>query len=147
MALGLSSTSTKMSHNIEVHVLRLLPGDDLKKAIAGFLIKNSISAGCIVTAVGSLSKINIRFAAKKEGNKKLGKYEIISLVGTLDNGGGMHLHISVSDENGQIVGGHLLAENIVRTTAEIVIGNIIGVVFTRELEPLSGYDELVILEQ
>ncbi|WP_316354889.1 PPC domain-containing DNA-binding protein [Candidatus Trichorickettsia mobilis] len=141
-----SSKVTNLAHALEVHVLRLLPGKDLKKEIVSFVINNDIKAGCILTAVGSLKSVNIRFAGKKDGDKKSGKYEIMSLVGTLDKSGKMHLHIAVSDENGQISGGHLLEENIIRTTGEIIIGSIAGVVFTRQFEPLSGYDELIILE-
>ncbi|WPY00591.1 Putative DNA-binding protein [Candidatus Trichorickettsia mobilis] len=142
----MSSKVTDLAHTLDVHVLRLLPGKDLKKEIASFVIANDIKAGCILTAVGSLKSVNIRFAGKKDGNKTSGKYEIVSLVGTLDKSGDMHLHISVSDENGQVSGGHLLEENIIRTTGEIIIGSITGVVFIRQFEPLSGYDELVILE-
>jgi predicted DNA-binding protein with PD1-like motif len=140
------STMTNTAHTLEVHVLRLLPGNDLKREISNFVLANHIKAGCILTSVGSLQSVNIRFAGKKNGDKKLGKYEIVSLVGTLDESGNMHVHISVSDETGETYGGHLLDGNIVRTTVEIVIGSIAGVVFTRKHEPLSGYDELTMLE-
>ena len=69
-------------------------------------------------------------------------HEIVSLVGTLSVGG--HLHASLSDKSGHVVGGHVLGNMIVLTTAEVVIGNCETLSFSREMDPDTGYDELVI---
>jgi len=42
------------------------------------------------------------------------------------------------------LGGHLQDGNIVRTTAELVIGELTDVSFSRLLDPETGYDELVV---
>jgi hypothetical protein len=70
------------------------------------------------------------------------RLEVVSLVGTLSPSG-KHLHISVSDEHGNVFGGHLLAGTVF-TTLELVIGVIQNMSFSREIDPATGYKELVI---
>ena len=70
------------------------------------------------------------------------KCEIVSLVGTLSAGG--HLHASLSDRNGKVVGGHVLGNMIVFTTAEVVIGDCEAIYFTREMDPKTGFKELIV---
>ena len=53
------------------------------------------------------------------------RYEIVSLVGTLSDGG--HLHVSLSNVEWVVIGGHVLGswflgDMVVFTTDEIVIG-------------------------
>jgi predicted DNA-binding protein with PD1-like motif len=54
-----------------------------------------------------------------------------------------HLHIAVSDRRGQAFGGHLVS-GTVHTTLELVLGTIGSVKFCRELDPRTGYGELVV---
>ena len=74
-----------------------------------------------------------------------GKHEIVSLVGTLADGG--HLHASLSDKDGHVVGGHVMGNMEVFTTAEVVIGNCDMLSFTREMDDATGFDELVVTEK
>lgn len=113
-----------------------------------FVQFHNFHAASIVTCVGSLQEINIRLASfTKTNNSEDGKkganylinsskkYEIVSLVGTLENlynpdnedavdneiisyG---HIHISIADEDGHVFGGHLMTGCIVYTTAEITL--------------------------
>jgi len=46
-----------------------------------------------------------------------GPFEITSLMGTLAAGG--HLHISLSDADGHVIGGHLVGDDVIHTTAEV----------------------------
>lgn len=71
-----------------------------------------------------------------------GHYEIVSLVGTLSETA--HLHISLSDKDGHVIGGHVLDSLIVFTTAELVIGECTDYHMIRELDPKTGYPELSI---
>lgn len=71
-----------------------------------------------------------------------GPFEIVSLVGTLSQGG--HLHISLSDADGHVIGGHVMGDLIVYTTAEIMAGECCDAMFTREPDSDTGYDELVV---
>src|SRR5690349_16144036 len=105
---------------LETHALRLKPGQDLKKEITDFVLAKNIEAGWIVTALGSLTEYHVRFANQNTGQKDRGHFEILSLTGTLSIHGS-HIHISIADKDGKTVGGHLLDDNIIYTTAEIII--------------------------
>ena len=128
---------------MKTHVFRLTSGIDLKLYLQEFVRKNAISTGVILSCVGSLKCLNIRLADENRILCNSQKYEILSLNGTLSNDG-LHLHISVADSEGHAFGGHLLENNIVNTTAEILIGEIRNTVFTREFDVSTGFKELVI---
>jgi predicted DNA-binding protein with PD1-like motif len=77
-----------------------------------------------------------------------GPFEIVSLTGTLACSGDgdscvKHLHISLSDAQGRVVGGHLVRLEV-ETTAEIVVGELEDLVFTREHDANTGFAELVV---
>lgn len=74
-----------------------------------------------------------------------GPYEIVSLVGTVS--AGAHLHGSFSDAQGNVFGGHIVGDMFVYTTAEIILGECQGAVFTREYDENSGYQELAIKQE
>ena len=125
------------------HALRLHPGQDFKSELQQFIAAHNIQAACLITCVGSLSRAAIRYAGCDTATILERKMEILSLVGTLGTGG-VHLHIAVADSRGQVAGGHVMEGCIVYTTAEIVIGELPGVVFDREFDPETGYRELLI---
>jgi predicted DNA-binding protein with PD1-like motif len=85
----------------------------------------------------------LRLADQKDPTAFEGKYEIVSLVGTLSPDG-VHLHISLSDSTGRTIGGHPVEGCEIYTTAEIVIGEAVGLKFTREQDAQTGYKELKI---
>ena len=128
---------------MKVHVFRLKPHQDLKREIHAFAKNNNISAAVVVTCVGSLEQYNLRFANREVPTQCKGHFEIVSLSGTL-SASSLHLHISVADENGKTIGGHLMDENYIYTTAEIAILELPDVEFLREADSTSGYYELVI---
>lgn len=75
-------------------------------------------------------------------------FEIVSLVGTLaphdnNNSGAKHLHLAIADANGTAFGGHLISGRVF-TTVELVLGSANGVLFSRVLDPTTGFQELVI---
>lgn len=126
-----------------IHAFRLLPRNDLKKEIQSFVTNHNIEAGWVACCVGSLTKYNLRFANQKAGISNAGYFEIVSLTGTVSKNG-CHLHISISDENGTTIGGHLLDENIINTTAEIIIHEAPHLIFTRENDATTQWQELQI---
>lgn len=128
-------------HDMKIHAFRLAPGQDLKKEIENLVVTEKIEAGWIMTCVGSLTQSHLRYANQPEGVKANGYFEIVSLVGTVSIHGS-HLHLSVSDSAGYTVGGHLLPENIIYTTAEIVIGESESLQFTRERDGTTEWPEL-----
>lgn len=126
---------------MKVFALRLRPGQDLRQQIEAFAKEKHIRAGFIITTVGSLRQAAIRLADQSSPMQFHGKFEIVSLVGTLGHDG-VHLHISISDSNGKTIGGHLVEGCLIYTTAEIVIGEARGLVFSREQDSETGYQEL-----
>lgn len=125
------------------HAFRLKPGQDLKQSIDSFVKAKNIQAGWIATCVGSLTEYNIRFANQEKGYSDKGHFEIVSLVGTLSVNGS-HIHLSISDSTGKTIGGHLLAGCKVYTTAEIVISEAANLIFTREKDDSTPWEELQI---
>lgn len=103
-----------------------------------------IRAGVILTCVGSLEQVTLRYANTGKATQLNGHFEIVSLVGTFAEHSGEHIHLSVSDGQGQTSGGHMLPGNKVYTTAEIVLGALENVEFDREHDPTYGYAELAV---
>jgi len=124
-------------------VIRLHPNDDLKVSLQRYAHENLIRAGCVVTCVGSLNGVTVRVSDGKTIKKFEGQYEIVSLVGTIEKGD-MHMHISFSDHEGNVFGGHLKEGCKVYTTVEVVLDELSGFVFNREYDEATGYDELKI---
>ncbi len=126
---------------VKIHAFRLKPGEDLRKAINTYVQQHQIAAGWIMTCVGSITQYHLRFANQQQGTKQNGHFEIVSLTGTVSVNGS-HLHMSVSDTTGYTVGGHLLDNNLIYTTAEIVIGEGKQFIFTREKDGTTAWEEL-----
>jgi predicted DNA-binding protein with PD1-like motif len=129
--------------NLHTYSVRLKPGQDLKKSIESVVKQERIGAGVILTCVGSLTDVALRLANQEGATTWKGHYEIVSLVGTLSVSGS-HIHLSVSDSTGKTIGGHLLDGCIIYTTAELVIGTMPDISYTREPDPTFGYRELVV---
>ena len=125
----------------KTYAFRLRPGNDLKEEIQSYVNEKGIMAGWIACGIGSLTNFNIRFANAAEGTKGRGYFEIVSLMGTVSVAGS-HIHISISDSSGKTIGGHLLDGNFVYTTAEVVIQEADDLVFSRELDEVTGWKEL-----
>ncbi|CAF0964536.1 unnamed protein product [Brachionus calyciflorus] len=134
--------------NLKVYVLRLRPNQDLFKELDNFVKTNDLKSAFIMTCVGSLTKATVRMAFGGQDQNEVKIFqehmEIVSLVGTLSSIGGHHLHISLSTKNGNVLGGHVFGEMNVFTTAEIVIGECEDLVFNREFDSESGFDELAV---
>ena len=126
---------------MKVVPLRLQPGDDLRRALEAWMGEQEEQAGCVISAVGSLSVAQLRLAGAAEATAIRGDLEILSLAGTLSPDGA-HLHIAVADSSGAVIGGHLCAGSLVRTTAELLLGLLPDWQFSRELDPATGYSEL-----
>ena len=155
---------------MQAHAVRLPPKTDLVSSIINAaedaMMKSQSSSACILSVVGSLEYVKLRMANASRRRRKEGegdgdgnndedgqeindikewneRLEIVSLVGTIANGGEKHLHMSVSDREGRVWGGHVVAGRIF-TTLELVLGTIQGVTFKRELDGETGYKELVV---
>ena len=128
------------------YTFRLSPGQDLHNSIEMFAQEMDIEAGCVISGVGSLTQVNLRFANQEVNHEAIGHHEIVSLTGTVSIHGS-HLHCSVSDGHGRTIGGHLVPGCQIYTTAEIVILAFDDLVYKRELAEDSGYKELVVYKR
>ena len=130
---------------MKTFAFRLRAKQDLRGEIDKFAKQKKIKAGVIVTCVGNLQKATLRMADAKVTRIFEGSFEIVSLVGTLE-AGNSHLHITISDKKGNTFGGHLKTGSIVGVTAEVVIGELDNLTFSRKFDDETGYDELVVDE-
>lgn len=122
---------------------RLRPGEDLIEGLRAMQVASGAEAMTVVTCVGSVTRAVLRHAGRDEGSVYEGRFEIVSLVGTVDPAR-RHLHLSLADEDGRVFGGHLMPGSLIHTTAEIVVVDLSEVRFGREMCPASGYEELVV---
>jgi uncharacterized protein len=123
--------------------LRLSPQQDLKIELDHFICNQNLEAACILTCVGSLTRAVLRFANQVTETVYEDKFEIVSLMGVMSCHGS-HYHMAIADSTGNVIGGHLQSGCLIYTTAEIVIGTLPNLSFRRELDPTTGYKELVI---
>ena len=128
------------------HAFRLRKGALLKESLLEYCISYDIHGAVVLSGVGSLSHLKLRMAEAIDYMEREEHFEIVSLTGTLSKEG-IHLHMSVSDKNGLVWGGHLCDGCEIYTTAEIVLGELEEYTFTREFDPSTGYKELVVEER
>jgi predicted DNA-binding protein with PD1-like motif len=107
---------------MKVVPLRLQPGADLRGALDAWMGEQEAQAGCLISAVGSLSVAQLRLAGASEATLIRGDLELLSLSGTLSRDGA-HLHIAVANSTGSVIGGHLCPGSLVRATAELRISS------------------------
>jgi uncharacterized protein len=128
---------------MEALPLRLLPGVDLRAALEAEVAAHSHHAAVVISGIGSLSDARVRLAGANQPDNLRGDLEILTLAGTV-GGDTSHLHMSVADSEGRVIGGHVAHGCIVRTTAEVVLLLLPDWSFKRELDPATGFAELVI---
>ena len=126
-----------------MHIFRLTKGADLKKSIVEYCENNNIKAGVISACVGCCYEVNFRLAGGKDFFRNVDDYEIVSVTGTISEDG-VHIHVSFSDKDGNVIGGHLSDGCFVNTTAEVAITEIDNYKLTREFDDATGYKELVV---
>ena len=161
------------SGTMRAHCVRFHPGDDFVPSMLEAVrqIGGSHVACFVLTCVGSLDQVTLRMAnasstttsdintinSNSNNNDAIDhtastpndiktwneRFEIVSLVGTLTSDA-KHLHLGIADKNGNAFGGHLISGRVF-TTVELVLGTVDGVVFTREHDPATGYQELCIV--
>uniref|UniRef100_A0A3P8TA92 PPC domain-containing protein n=1 Tax=Amphiprion percula TaxID=161767 RepID=A0A3P8TA92_AMPPE len=141
----MSSAGTGSS--LRVHAVRFGPGQELLGSLQAFVEERRLRAPFIITCVGSVTKATLRLANATATNTNevmhlTGRFEIVSLVGTLNPEA--HLHISLADGEGRTIGGHVLGDLEVFTTAEVVVGEAVDLQFTREMDQQTGFPELVV---
>ncbi|EDQ86056.1 uncharacterized protein MONBRDRAFT_34006 [Monosiga brevicollis MX1] len=134
---------------------RAHPHEELVDVLKDVVTQHGLRAAFVQTCVGSIEKACLRLAsANRENGEDFSDFleldercEICSLVGTLavDEAGNFakHLHVTLADKAGRVVGGHVMSLQLF-TTAEVVLGELTQAVFDRPLDPETGYDELTV---
>ncbi|MBN3789514.1 PPC domain-containing DNA-binding protein [Burkholderia sp. Ac-20353] len=128
---------------MHAYPFRLSPGDDLRGSIEDVLRQREWRAAFVVQGIGSLCVAELRFAGADVPATLRGDLEILTLGGSVSPDGA-HLHMSVSDADGRVFGGHVASGCVVRTTAEILLAVLPEHRFSRELDAGTGFKELVI---
>lgn len=118
---------------------RLTKGNDLKACIEE-RCKN-INTAVVLSGVGCLYHAHIRLAKAVDYLDIEQDYEIVSLNGTISNGDA-HIHIALSDENGNVMGGHLMNGCFINTTCEVVLGILEDYESNRVFDENTGYEEI-----
>jgi predicted DNA-binding protein with PD1-like motif len=136
-------TPQPMISPVTAHAFRLNPGQDLKKELLEYAQSHKLEASSILSSVGSLVSCNLRMANADKIKTFNGPLEIVSLTGTLSFEA-LHMHISVSDNEGRVWGGHLMDGCLIHTTAEIVLLEMTNLKFQRLQDSATGYKELQI---
>jgi predicted DNA-binding protein with PD1-like motif len=116
---------------------------DLRGELEEFLRQRGGSAAFVLAGIGSLSRARLRLAGRALPDEFEGDLELLTLSGSLSPDGS-HLHMSVSDATGRVLGGHVAQGCVVRTTAEVMVVALPGWSFARESDPVTGFQELVI---
>ncbi len=124
------------------YILRLNRGEEIISSIQDLCRKENIKSGS-VSGIGATQSVEAGFYSFKKKNY-CGycfnqNMEILSLLGnisTKDNEPYLHLHIVVSNDEGEALGGHL-TKAIISVTAEIFI-DVIDIALNREPDTLTG---------
>ncbi len=131
-----------------VLAIRLKPGTDIVDGIVSICKQKGIKNGIILSAIGSLDGARffdpVAIPEKKAGygySEPIvleGPIELISLNGMIcNNSNGIltHFHFSLSDEDGNAYGGHVIVGNRVLITVDIVIAELDGINMGRSYDP------------
>jgi predicted DNA-binding protein with PD1-like motif/glutaredoxin len=100
--------------------LHLEPGSDVRLCLEQ-LAHDHAASGFVLSVVGNLSQAAFQCPGKDGPTVLAGELEIISLQGTLAPDG-VHLHLSFSDSECQVWGGHLELGTLVLKGADLLVG-------------------------
>lgn len=122
--------------------VRLDPGDELLSALEIVAKKENIQLATIA-GLGAANRIVIGAYSLDEqkfhATELVGVYEILSVVGTIDQMEGMyysHVHLVAAGEDGAAHGGHL-KEATISATGELILTLVDGIV-ERKKDPKTG---------
>tara|TARA_Y100001968_G_C19203506_1_gene641142 strand:+ start:206 stop:817 length:612 start_codon:yes stop_codon:yes gene_type:complete len=105
---------------MEYHFYKFSAGADVYSSLNQLQIHRNLSS-FIISAVGDLSKVSFKCPLNNKPIILEKKLEIINLSGYVICEKS-HLHISVSDENCSVFGGHLMTGTTVLKSLDVLIG-------------------------
>ena len=100
--------------------LHLEAGSDVRRSLEQ-LARQHQAGGFVLSVVGNLSQAAFACPGKTAPTVLQGELEIITLQGTLSPEG-VHLHLSFSDAECQVWGGHLEPGTLVLRGADLLVG-------------------------
>jgi predicted DNA-binding protein with PD1-like motif/glutaredoxin len=100
--------------------LHLAPGEDVRKCLESFA-RSRRRSGFVLSVVGNLSQAAFACPGKAGPTVLVGELEIITLTGTVAPEG-VHLHLSFSDGDCRVWGGHLEQGTLVLKGADLLVG-------------------------
>ncbi len=113
------------------YIFRVSKGKDLLEALTDFCHDNQIKCG-IISGIGSLENATLNYfdQAKKKYDKITveRETEILNIAGNvsiMDNRSHVHVHLTLADKTGALIGGHLAAGTKV-FVAEIYVQELVG---------------------
>ncbi len=104
--------------------IHLQAGSDLRVSLER-LAADQGSAGFVLGVVGNLSRAAFQCPGQSGPSVLEGDLEIITLQGTIAPTG-VHLHLSLSDGDCQVWGGHLEPGTLVKSGADLLVGLLEG---------------------
>ena len=128
---------------METLPLRLPPESDLRQALEAVLRVHPCRAAFVLAGIGSLREARLRLGGQEGTVTMRDELEILTLAGSLSPDGA-HLHMSLADSAGRVIGGHVAQGCVVRTTAEVLVAMLPEWSFTREVDPVTGFAELAV---
>ncbi len=133
---------TKKKNNLIF--IRLFPGEDIYESLKKICKKHKVETAVILSGLGQLKNFKLGYL-KEKGNycpqKFEEPYELLALTGNIskqEDGYKFHLHVTLGDEDKNVIGGHLI-KGIVETTNEIVLLKT-DLKIKRKLEKSSGLE-------
>lgn len=123
--------------------IRLAPDEDLRRALEDVLARAGSQAAFVLAGIGSLRPAKIRLAGVSDPVELEADWELLTLSGSIAPGAS-HLHAALSNQKGEVVGGHVAYGSLVRTTAEVLVCLLDGWTFSRAADAQTGYAELVV---
>jgi predicted DNA-binding protein with PD1-like motif/glutaredoxin len=104
--------------------IHLEPGSDLRLSLEQLAAQQG-ATGFVLGVVGNLSRAAFQCPGRPGPSVLEGDLEIITLQGTLAPHG-VHLHLSLSDGDCQVWGGHLEPGTLIRSGADLLVGLLQG---------------------
>src|SRR3989344_4957501 len=128
--------------NPNKYIIRLLRGEEINSSIKKLCERLAIK-NAEISAIGSVESPTLahyRVETKKYKEKEMGGiFELTSLIGTVavfEDEPLVHIHVTISDEDMNAFGGHLV-KGIVSATVEIVL-TVFGSVHTKSYDEEIG---------
>ena len=115
----------------DIYVLRLDRGEELIETLMEFVKKEKITLGTI-NGLGASNYVEVGLFNIETKEYKKNVYEkdmeitsIIGNISTMDNESYLHIHINLSDENNNVIGGHL-SKCVISATCELFVQKVEG---------------------